>query len=165
MHFTQWVFVESINETQTLPQAGGLKESSLWGQREFPVRASRTPSSGQREAQDWNRSHLSLSSDPWLETREATPHVFPWCLSPLELVVNTRGHFLLCWRTHRGFPGGASSKEPTCQCGGHGCDPWVRKITLKREIATHSSILAWKIPWTEEPDRLQSMRLQKVRHD
>ena len=33
------------------------------------------------------------------------------------------------------------------------------------EIATHSSILAWRIPWTEEPDRLQSMGLQRVGHD
>ena len=32
---------------------------------------------------------------------------------------------------------------------------------LEKEMATHSSILAWEIPWTEEPDRLSSMRLQK----
>ena len=32
-------------------------------------------------------------------------------------------------------------------------------------MATHSSILAWEIPWTEEPGGLQSMRLQRVRHD
>ena len=36
---------------------------------------------------------------------------------------------------------------------------------LEREMATHSSILAWKISWTEEPDRLQSMGLQRVGHD
>ena len=34
---------------------------------------------------------------------------------------------------------------------------------LEKEMATHSSILAWKIPWTEEPGRLQSMGLQKSR--
>ena len=33
---------------------------------------------------------------------------------------------------------------------------------LEKEMATHSSILAWRIPWTEEPDRLQSMGLQRV---
>ena len=33
------------------------------------------------------------------------------------------------------------------------------------EMATHSSFLAWKIPWTEKPGRLQSMGLQRVRHD
>ena len=36
---------------------------------------------------------------------------------------------------------------------------------LEKEMATHSSILAWKIPWMEEPGRLQSMRLQRVGHD
>ena len=36
---------------------------------------------------------------------------------------------------------------------------------LEKEMATHSSILAWKIPWTEEPDRLESMGLKRVGHD
>ena len=36
---------------------------------------------------------------------------------------------------------------------------------LQKEMATHSSILAWKIPWTEEPGRLQSMGSQRVGHD
>ena len=35
---------------------------------------------------------------------------------------------------------------------------------LEKEMVTHSSILTWKIPWTEEPGRLQSMGLQRVRH-
>ena len=36
---------------------------------------------------------------------------------------------------------------------------------LEEEVAIHSTILAWRIPWTEEPDRLQSMGLQRVGHD
>ena len=36
---------------------------------------------------------------------------------------------------------------------------------LEKEMAIHSSTLAWKIPWMEEPDRLQSMGLQRVGHD
>ena len=36
---------------------------------------------------------------------------------------------------------------------------------LEKEMATHSSIPAWRIPWTQEPDRLQSMGLQRVGHD
>ena len=36
---------------------------------------------------------------------------------------------------------------------------------LEKEMVTHSNILAWKIPWTEESGSLQSMGLQKVRHD
>ena len=46
---------------------------------------------------------------------------------------------------------------------------WVqslgREVPLEKEKATHSSILAWKIPWTEEPSRLQSKGSQRVRHD
>ena len=37
--------------------------------------------------------------------------------------------------------------------------------SLEKGMATHSSILAWKIPWTEEPGRLQSVGSQRVRHD
>ena len=48
-------------------------------------------------------------------------------------------------------------------------ETWVRFLgwedPLEKEMAAHSSILAWKIPWTEEPGRLQSMGLQRVRHD
>ena len=40
-----------------------------------------------------------------------------------------------------------------------------REDPLEKEMATHSSTLAWKIPWTEEPGRLQSMRSQRVGHD
>ena len=41
-------------------------------------------------------------------------------------------------------------------------NPQVRKILWRRKVATHSSILAWKIPWTEEPGRLQAMWSQRV---
>ena len=43
-------------------------------------------------------------------------------------------------------------------------DPWVGIDHLEDEMATHSSILAWRIPWTEEPGGLQSIGLQRVRH-
>ena len=46
---------------------------------------------------------------------------------------------------------------------------WVlslgREDPLEKEMATHSSTLAWKISWMEEPGRLQSMGLQRVRHN
>ena len=46
---------------------------------------------------------------------------------------------------------------------------WVRSLgwedLLEKEMATHSSILAWKIPWMEEPGRLQSIGSQRIRHD
>ena len=48
-------------------------------------------------------------------------------------------------------------------------ETWVQSLgwkdPLEKEIATHSNTLAWKIPWTEEPGRLQSMGLQRVRHN
>ena len=48
-------------------------------------------------------------------------------------------------------------------------ETWVRSLgqeyPLEKEMATHSSTLAWEIPWTEEPDRLQSMRSKRVEHD
>ena len=40
-----------------------------------------------------------------------------------------------------------------------------REDSLEKEMATHSSILAWKIPWVEEPGRLQSMGSQRVGHE
>ena len=40
-----------------------------------------------------------------------------------------------------------------------------REDPLEKEMATHSSTIAWKIPWTEEPGRVQSMRSQRVRKD
>ena len=46
---------------------------------------------------------------------------------------------------------------------------WIESLghvdPLKKEMAAHSSILAWRVPWTEEPGRLQSMGLQNVGHD
>ena len=44
-------------------------------------------------------------------------------------------------------------------------DPWIWKIHMEEEVETHSGILAWIIPWTEEPDRLQSMGSQRFGHD
>ena len=46
---------------------------------------------------------------------------------------------------------------------------WVQSLgwedPLEKEMETHSSVLAWEIPWTEEPGELQSMGLQRVGHD
>ena len=40
-----------------------------------------------------------------------------------------------------------------------------QKDPLEKEMTTHPSILAWRIPWTEEPGKLQSMGSQRIRHD
>ena len=48
-------------------------------------------------------------------------------------------------------------------------ETWVQSLSREdpqeKEMATHSSILAWKTPWMEEPSRLQPMGSQRVRHD
>ena len=48
-------------------------------------------------------------------------------------------------------------------------ETWVRslgqEVALEKGMATHSSLLAWRIPWTEKPGGLQSMRSQRVRHN
>ena len=58
------------------------------------------------------------------------------------------------------FPGGSDGKASACNVG-----DLVQEDLLEKEMATHSSTLAWKIPWTEEPGRLQSMGLQRVGHN
>ena len=60
------------------------------------------------------------------------------------------------------WPGG---KESTCQGRKSKFDPRVRKVTLEKGMTTHSNILAWEIPLTEEPGRLQSMGSQRVKHN
>ena len=73
-----------------------------------------------------------------------------------------------------GFPGGAAGKESTCQrrldirdmgliLRHHSC--LSRKDSREEGIAAHTSILAWRIPWTEEPGRLPFMGSQRGGHD
>ena len=63
-----------------------------------------------------------------------------------------------------GFPGGT---EPACQRRGH--ETWVRSLgredLLEEGVAAHLNILAWRVPWTEEPGGPQSLGLQRVGHD
>ena len=71
------------------------------------------------------------------------------------------------------FPGGSDGKASIMCIDVYNLsimwETWVRSLgqedPLEKEIATHSSTLAWKIPWTEEPGRLQSVGLQRVGHD
>ena len=66
----------------------------------------------------------------------------------------------MCMYTHQGFPGGSEVRASASNAGDAG-----REDPLEKEMATHSSILAWRIPWTEELGGLQSTGLQRVRHD
>ena len=85
----------------------------------------------------WNSFFLFLNSNNFIEIY-FTYHRLPWLAQTVKLLSAT-------WET------------------------WVRSLggedSLEKEMATHSSTLAWKIPWTEEPGRLQSMGLQRVGHD
>ena len=62
------------------------------------------------------------------------------------------------------FPGGSDGKVSV-----YNVETWVRSLgwedPLEKEMAIHSRTIAWKIPWTEEPGRLQSMGSQRVGHD
>ena len=60
----------------------------------------------------------------------------------------------------RGFPGGSVIKNPPANAGNvHTIPGW--EDPLEEEMATHSSILAWRIPWTEESGRLQFMKSER----
>ena len=65
---------------------------------------------------------------------------------------------------YRGFSGGSDSKESA-----HNAEAQVQSLDqedpMEKGMATHSSTLAWEIPWTEEPDGLQSMGSQRVKHN
>ena len=68
-----------------------------------------------------------------------------------------------------GFPGGVNGKEPACQFRNRnlrdvGSIPG-QEDPLEEEMATHSSILAWRIPWTEELGRRQALGSQRGRSD
>ena len=63
------------------------------------------------------------------------------------------------------FLGGSVGKESACNAGRRrGFDPWIGKIPWRRDRLIHSSILPWRIPWTEEPGGLQFMGSQRVGH-
>ena len=65
---------------------------------------------------------------------------------------------------YMGFPDGSEVKASASNAGDLSSIPGSGR-SLEKEMATHSSILAWRIPWTEEPDALQSMGSQRVGHD
>ena len=80
----------------------------------------------------------------------------------LHLLFLNLGFFFPSWV---GFPGGSDGKtKSSCNAGDLGWIPgW--EISLEKRMATHSSILAWRIPWTEEPGGLQSKGPERVGHE
>ena len=103
-------------------------------------------------------SPVSIASQPGWERRKYVLDLLKDAASP-EKKGRKKKLDTICL----GFPGGVSGKEPTCQC--RRCkETWVRSLgredALEEGTATHSSILAWRIPWTEEPGGLQPMGSQ-----
>ena len=76
--------------------------------------------------------------------------------------------FMLGIGIYNGSPGGSSGKESACQLL-EMQETWVRSLDreepLEKEMGAQSIFLSWEIPWTEEPDRLQSMGSQRIGHD
>ena len=79
----------------------------------------------------------------------------------------TKNQMWLKWQSRHactGHPGGSVVKNPPASAGDTGLIHGLG-IALEKGMATHFSILAWRIPWTEEPERLWSMGSQRVRHN
>ena len=101
-----------------------------------------------------------------MATHSSTPAwKIPWMEEPgrlqstgLQGVRRYRG--LLALIKLQDFPGGSDGKASVCNAGDPGWeDP------LEKEMAAHSSTIAWKIPWREEPGKVQSMGSQRVGYD
>jgi len=97
--------------------------------------------------------------------KEIKDETYRWRDIPFGLIgrISIMKMTILSKAIYRFNAGGSDSKQSACNTGVPGSilgweDP------LKKGMATHSSILAWRIPWTEEPCGLLSMGLQRVRH-
>ena len=96
---------------------------------------------------------------------------FPCSFPPiLGIILNLhlKSWLSLPLKSKTGFPGSVSGKEPVCQC--RRCKREIEvwslggEDPLEEEMATHSSILAWRIQWKEEPGRLQCTGSQRVEY-
>ena len=111
-------------------------------------RPDRFPPPGRPSVSSWEWSPRATQWRAWITAPTSQFSTSIWLLNyfPLKGVLS--------------FPGGSVGKESACSAGDSGSivgweDP------LEKGTATHSSILAWEIPWTEEPGGLQFMRLQE----
>ena len=74
------------------------------------------------------------------------------------------GMFFTCYTLSRGFPDGSDDKESACNSGDLGSIPGSGRPP-EEENGYPLQYFSWRIPWTEEPGRLQSMGLQRTGHD
>ena len=162
-NFSVWLFVVSIQEYSWLfridwgfPDSSAGKESACNVGDLGPIpKLGRSPGEGKGYPLQYSGLENSMDSvvrgvaKSWTRLSDFHFHVCPVTLRYL------------------GLPGGASGKGPACQCmrcERWGFDPWFGIHPWRRAVATHFSILAWRIPWTEEPGRLPSIGLHRVGH-
>ena len=92
-------------------------------------------------------------------------------LKSRDITLPTKNHIVKLWffqqpyMDYYDFAGGSDGKSVCLQCRRPRVQSPGREDPLEKEMTTHFSTLAWKIPWTEEPGGLQSMRSLRVRHD
>ena len=92
------------------------------------------PQAGGRTLMDWEEVGTSVSWAPSVQKSSSAQAEEP---SPCYLAPLVQSPGLSRWWC---------SKEPACRCSPHGFHPWVGKIPLEEEMATHSSVLAWRVP-------------------
>ena len=116
----------------------------------------------------WNvGSHFTFHSDsPGSTSERPQARIDLWlllvgivCRLEMKCLISSGMDMVGC-RRPAGFPGGSDGQESTRNAEDLGCDD-----PLVKGMATDSSILAWRIPWTEEPGGLQSMGLHRVGHN
>ena len=108
--------------------------------------------------QDWSL-HMQVSSMARANARAWVLRCTAW------IRLNDVWHLLVFMQKRGGFLGGAVVKNPPATAGDVGSTPGLGREPLEEEMATHSSILTWRIPWTEELSRLQFLGSQRVEHD
>ena len=112
------------------------------------------------QLRSWRVSAIKGDGD----MRLVASHVMGCLKQPVSNISRSFFRFILC-SSH--FLLNINNSVYVCQCRSYRrlrFNPWVRKIPLEEEMATASSILASKIPWTEEPGGIQSMGSQRVKH-
>ena len=77
-----------------------------------------------------------------------------WLIMLFKSFISSMFFCLLVLSTFEGFPGGSDGKASACNARDQGSIPGSGTYPLEKEMAIHSSTLAWKIPWMKEPDRL-----------
>ena len=146
------------------PSLHGIPRQEYWSGLPFPS-AGELPHSGIRPtfpalAGRFFITELSGKPKHWGHGSEETNNGISFCRQTVHVIIRK----LSC---QCDFPGSASAKESACQSRRH--ETWIRSLgreePLEKEMATHSNILAWKLPWTEEPGGLQSMGSQRVGHN